>query len=201
MAAATLLAHLACSPLAGATPTPLPPPTVKSEPLPTAVQTETPESIGAELPFEAATYVYAEAGIALEFPASWTAGEPIVIGSRGTVVQLTSWERDPSVLPDEIPADGTMLQLGVMLWDPKNALDQWVAQRKMAWDGSGFEIVSEEELMLEGDWPALQFAVRTPFEESFFLLTTLDDRYLEVSGSGDLNLVSQIAATLRRSGP
>lgn len=179
-----------------------PAPVTEAPPLP--AETAAPAIIPAETPvapalsFEAAEYRDEDAGFAFDYPASWVADSaPQSGGGRGYYVQFTSWARDPNQPIDAVPAGETILQATVLLWDPTHALDQYVAQRKTAWEASGFAIVSEEELTLSGGWRALVFNVSTPDETAFFLFAELGDRYLELSGSGDLALLAEIAGTLR----
>jgi hypothetical protein len=177
------------------TATPLPtaiPPTAAptAAPLPTATPAP-------QLSFEAATYRDESAGFELDYPASWTADPPIIGGDRGYFSQLTSWERTPGELPDEIPADGTIMTINVLLWDPKNALEQYVDHFKGNWSNSGFEIVTEEGWDVDENWRAVQFLIRAPDQHSLYLLTTIGERYLVLSGTGDIQLLSEIARTLR----
>lgn len=89
------------------------------------------------------------------------------------------------------------MDVNVLLWDPKNDLDAYIAVRKQAWSASGFDILSEEETMLTGEWRAARFWIQAPEEQAFFLITTLGERYLVLSGSGDLKLLDEISRTLR----
>ncbi|NIM93660.1 MAG: hypothetical protein GTO18_08105 [Anaerolineales bacterium] len=92
------------------------------------------------------------------------------------------------------------MSINVLLWDPKNALDEFVNVQKQAWDASTFDIPLEEEWVLPGDWRASRFLVRTPEEEVFYLITTIGERYILISGTGDLDLLEEIARTLRPIG-
>lgn len=170
-------------------PTPVPPTGI-----PQPAVTKTPSV----LPFEAAVYRDESAGFELDYPLNWSADMPLVGGDRGYFAQITSWPRSPGELPDEIPEDGTILSINVLLWDPKNDLQAYIDTRKQAWSASGFEIQSEQEIVLDGDWPALTFRVDTPDQTTFFLITTIDNQYLVLSGSGDLEAVQTISRTLRR---
>ena len=83
-------------------------------------------------------------------------------------------------------------------WDPKNDLEAFVNQRKLAWGASGISILSEERLTLAGDRPSAQFTVQgVDGSQAFFLLTTNGENYLVLSGDGDLGLLADIAHTLR----
>jgi hypothetical protein len=68
-----------------------------------------------------------------------------------------------------------------------------------AWSASGIQILSEEEVTLGGDQRAVVLMVRSEadLEEAFFLATLAGDEYLVLSGSGDLELLKEIALTGR----
>jgi len=154
-------------------PTPEPPPTATSTP------------VGPQLSFEPATYTSESAGFELQVPVSWTPSSEVVLGDRGSGVQFTSGGE---------PA----LDITILRWDPVNDLAAFVDSRKQAWQASGFTILSEEDLTLEGDHKAKAFVVQTSIgEQAFFLYTTLGDRYLQLGGNRDLDLLREIAGTLR----
>lgn len=163
-------------------PTALPAPTETPVPLPT---------------FETTTYRDEAAGIEFDYPAGWAfdGGES---QSRGSYVQLYSWDWKPGDPIDPLPAGETILSVTNQLWDPKNDLEAFINQRKLAWDASGISILSEERLTLSGDRPAAQFTVQAvDGAQAYFLLTTNGENYLVFSGNGDLNLLGEIARTLR----
>jgi hypothetical protein len=187
-----------CASTTSPSPTAIPPTIAPTDVAPTEMLLVTDTSV--PMSFEAATYKDESAGFELDYPSFWTADPPQVGGDRGYFAQLTSWERTPGELPEDIPDGGTILSVNVLLWDPKNALDAYIDVRKQAWAASGFEILSEEEWTLAGEWRAFQFRIQTPEDESFFLITTIGERYLVLSGSGDLDLLAEIARTLRPLG-
>ena len=83
-------------------------------------------------------------------------------------------------------------------WDPKNDLEAFIAQRKLAWESSGTALLSEERITLNGDWPAAEFIAQgVDGVLSYFLFTTIGEQYLTLSGNGDLALLAEIAHTLR----
>ena len=169
----------------------LPLPSSTSEPTHTSEPTQPPIS------FDAATYRDEAAGFEFDYPAGWAfdGGEK---QSRGYYVQFYSWNWQPGDVVEVIPAGETVLSLIVNLWDPKNDLEAYLDQRKLAWDSSGIEVLSEERVTLNGEWPAAQFIVQgADGLQSFSLFTTLGDQYLTLSGSGDLDLLAEIAHTLR----
>lgn len=144
--------------------------------------------------FDSQPYINEQAGFALDIPTGWTTNE-VVAGSRGTQVQFLSKPElaDAAVIPDgETRVNATIYQ-----WDPKNDLAAYVEQRKAAWEASGFSILEEQEYTLELGLPAVVFTIRTPETQSMVLLAALGDRYLEISGEGNLELVREIALRLR----
>ena len=143
------------------------------------------------------TYRDDEAGFEFDYPAGW-AFDPGEHQSRGYYVQFYSWDWKPGDPIDPLPAGGTILSVTVQRWDPKNDLEAFVNQRKLAWGASGISILSEERLTLAGDRPSAQFTVQgVDGSQAFFLLTTNGENYLVLSGDGDLGLLADIAHTLR----
>ena len=69
----------------------------------------------------------------------------------------------------EIPVGETLLTVNVLLWDPKNALDEYVNHFKTNWSASGSEIVTEKGRDIDEDWRAVQFVIRAPDQETFYL--------------------------------
>jgi hypothetical protein len=187
----------ACSQKATSSPTVLPSPQISttSAPTPTQVPSEAPTA--AAPAFVPATYRDDGAGFELEYPSSWTADAPQAGGDRGYFAQITSWSRVPGELPEFVPEGETILSITVLQWDPKNALDEFIATRKQGWEASGFEILQEEEWTLKEDWKAVKFVIQSPEEPAFYLITTIGNRYLVLSGTGDLDILSEIGGTLR----
>lgn len=142
-----------------------------------------------------------QAGFELAYPADWVADPPMVGGDRGYFAQITSWTRQPGTLPDEIPLDGTIVTISVLRWDPVNALEQFVETRLTGWESSGWQVSVQEDLLLAEDWPAVYFLLVGPETQSVYLMTTIGERYLVISGSGDLEMVRSIASSLRSSMP
>ncbi|HMB22256.1 MAG TPA: hypothetical protein VKP08_05485, partial [Anaerolineales bacterium] len=152
---------------------------------------------GAKLPaasFDAQTYIDEKFGFAFEYPSSWTVTEPTG-GERGTQVQFLS---SPDIAnAATLPEGATRVSATVYNWDPKNDLAAYVAQRKTAWEASGFTILEEQPRTLELGLSAVQFTVQTPDATSVFLFAAIGDRYLELSGEGDLDLVKEIVQRVR----
>lgn len=147
--------------------------------------------------FPKATYQDTTNNFEFDYPAGWAfdSGEH---QSRGYYVQFYSWDWHPDDPIDSPPPEGTVLAVTVQFWDPKNDLEAFTNQRKLAWDSSGISILSEEQLFLAGDRPAVQFTVQgIDGSQGFFLLTTNGENYLVLSGNGDLSLLAEIARTLR----
>jgi hypothetical protein len=155
------------------------------------------ETEAAALSFEPETYSDPSAGFEFDYPAGWTVG-PVQQYSRGGITAFTSWARPTDVFPDEAPPGETRMDATVQLWDPTGDLEAFVGQRRGAWDASGIAVVSEETLTLEDGRPAMTFVVQgTDGAQAFFFLTTIGDKYLVLSGSGDLALLAEIARTVR----
>jgi len=150
-----------------------------------------------ELSFEAATYRNPSAGFEFDYPAGWAVG-PDEQYSRGGITAFSSWDRPTDVLPGATPPGETRLDVTVQLWDPKGDLKAFLDQRQSAWDGSGIRVISEERWNLADGRQAAAFVVEgsdgTP---AYFFLTTIGDRYLVLSGEGDLALLAEIAHTVR----
>ena len=167
---------------------------VTGEPTALPIPTETPVPVP---PFEAITYRDEASGFEFDYPAGWAfdGGEG---GSRGSYVQFYSWDWNPGDPIDPLPVGETILSVTNQLWDPKNDLEAFINQRKLAWDASAISILSEERLTLAGDRSAAEFTVQAvDGAQAYFLLTTNGENYLVLSGSGDLNLLSEVAQTLR----
>ena len=147
-------------------------------------------------PFEAAVYRDEAAGFELDYPAGWTVVPIQRIGSRGSQGLLLS----PGTTAEALAEGGTRVGLTIYNWDPKNDLDAFVAQRKNAWEASGFLFVSQASYQLADGRPAVDFIVETPEKQQvFFSFTTVGEDYLQISAEGDLELAGEIAHTLRPS--
>ena len=153
--------------------------------------------------FEAQTYVNEEAGFALDYTAGWTVNEQVV-GPRGTHTcpgvrcQGVQFLSSPDLAEAAtLPASATRLDATIYQWEPKNDLAAFVANQKTAWEASGFPILEEEQRILELGLPAVQFTVQTPEAQVIFLIAALGDRYLVLSGEGNLELVKEIVGRLR----
>jgi hypothetical protein len=145
-------------------------------------------------PFEAQTYIDEKNGFAFDYPNGWTVSEPMG-GERGSQVQFLSSPDLANMAT--LPEGATRLSATVYDWDPKNDLTAYVAHWKSIWSDPGFKVLEEEQLVLEQGLPAVQFTVQSSNETTVFLITALKDRYLVLSGEGDLELVKEIVGRLR----
>jgi hypothetical protein len=161
---------------------------VTLEPAVPSMPTETPVPA-----FDASTYRDESANFEFDYPSDWSLDPSSQIGPRGAQALLTS----PGTTAETLAEGGSRLAITTYLWDPKNDLDAYIAQHKLSWNASGFTILSEEQWTLAGDRRAAAYVITTPEEQSFFMLTIIGDDYLVLSGNGDLNLLSEIAKTLR----
>ena len=150
-----------------------------------------------ELFFPKVTYQDTTNNFEFDYPASWVLddGEQ---HSRGYYVQFYSWDWQPGEIIETTPLRETILSVTVNYWDPKNDLEAFVNQRKLALDSSGNSILTEERLTLTSDRPAVQFTLQgIDGTQSYFLFSTAGEQYLTFSGSGDLGTLAEIAHSMR----
>jgi hypothetical protein len=163
-------------------------PTAESEP------TLPPPTAGAALPFEPATYRDEANGFELDYPSEWSLDPNSVVGTRATQAQLLS----PGTTAEVLAQGGSRLSIVVYDWDPKGDLGAYVAQRRLAWDSSGFRVMNGSMTTLVDGRPVADFFIEPPGGSlSYFLLTPVGDRYLQLAGEGDLALIETVARTLR----
>ncbi len=150
--------------------------------VPSIAPTDTP--MEPQLSFEAVTYQDKDAGFAFEHPSDWGIGFQET-QSRGYVVQLQD-------------ANGPRLDVVVLLWDPKGDLPAFLEVRKTAWESSDISIQEEQTITLANGQEAVYYVVEgRDGDQGFFFFTTLYDRYLQLSGSDDIALLTEIAQTVR----
>jgi hypothetical protein len=197
-----MLLATACAPATTSVPTEsIVVPTVTEEPTaaPTSVATESP--VNPKLPaasFDAETYINEEVGFALDYPAGWTVNESIV-GDRGSQIQFLS---SPKIAESAVLPEGTSRVTAVINdWDPKNDLPAYIAHWKTDWESSGFTVVEEQPLVLDLGLDAVQFTLKTPASSAVVLITALGDKYLVLTGEGDLELTKEIVQRLRPISP
>jgi len=187
----------ACAAPSAAVPTAEPTPLATEPPATEPPLAEPTATVPAGPSFEAVTYRDGTSGFEFDYPAGWIVG-PVEQYSRGGITAFTSWDRPADVLPDETPAGETRLDATVQLWDPKGDLPAFVEQRMTAWAASSIEVLSQEGWVLSDGRPARAFVVAgSDGAQGYFFFTTLGDNYLVLSGSGDLDLLAEIARTVR----
>jgi hypothetical protein len=182
----------ACSPTAvNVTSAPTVPAVISTDtPLPTI----TPEPVTSAPSFTAATYRDETAGFELDYPADWTVDPSSQIGVRGAQALLLS----PGTTLEALAEGGSRLAIMTYMWDPKHDLSAYVAQRMTAWEASGFAVTAEETWTLTDGRQVQSFTVQSPGQPpAFFVLTTIGEDYLQLSGEGDLALIEEIVHTLR----
>lgn len=161
-------------------------PTQQPTDLPTEAPSATAESTSTPIKtsFEGVTYRDDTAGFALGYPIDWGIGFKET-QSRGEIVQLQD-------------ASGPRLDIVVLRWDPKQDLPAFLDVRRIAWDNSAIKVQEEQPMTLANGQEAVRFVVEGQDGDlGFFFFTTLGDRYLQLSGGGDLDLLKEIAQTVR----
>jgi hypothetical protein len=164
---------------------------------PTATLQPTEPPANPKLPatsFESETYINEEFGFALDYPAGWTVNESI-LGDRGSQVQFVSAPELAEV--GVLPEGASRVTAVIYNWDPKNDLPAYIANWKTAWESSGFTIMEEIPLVLDLGLNAVQFTIKTPDSTAIVLVTALRDRYLVLTGEGNLELAREIMGRLR----
>lgn len=183
----------------GATPETLPAPAspivVPSRP----AETDIPTPLAPDTDFESVIYLDPILGIELDYPKGWFV-EVAHVGGRAGQAQISSWQHAPGDAVTDRPAGTTLVNVTVFQWEPQNDLAAFVSQRRLAWESSGFPVLSEEAVTLKDGWPAVTLLVQFPEGQVFYLITYVGASYVEVSGDGDLDLVRRIAFTLRPMG-
>ena len=159
--------------------------------VPVMVVTETPAPV---LSFDAAIFREESAGIELSYPSGWTVSPREVIGERGAQQALLS----PGSTLEQVADGGTRIIFVTYQWDPKNDLDAYITQRKLAWEASGFKTLGEEEFMLDDGRRVVIFTMETSEgNQVLFALLNAGEDYLQVSGDGDRNLAMEIIRTIK----
>lgn len=152
------------------------------QPQPTAVPTQ-------QFSFSPAFYQEESAGIQLAYPSDWTISPHERIGERGAQAALLS----PGSSLEQVAAGGARIILTTYTWDPKNDLDAYIAQRKTAWEASGFKVSGEDQFTLVDTRLVKIFTVETTGDEkALFAFTNAGDDYLQLFGDGDLALCEGI---------
>lgn len=190
-----IILSASCSPAPVKEETPLPAPVEIGMPVPST--DGGPAPVATEMVVtEVTTRVDEAYGYQFDYPSAWML-DAVVPGSRAPGgYQLTSWTHEPGMISEVAPG-GTVMNIWIQLWDPKADLAAFVEQRKSAWEASGIAIVSEEDLTLANGESAKEFVIESAGHSSYMLLTVLGENYLVASGDGDLELVRQVARSLR----
>jgi hypothetical protein len=137
------------------------------------------------LSFEPTTYRDELAGFEFDHPRSWTLAYQERQG-RGYVVGLCAQ-----------PPDRSCVQVTMMQWEPDN-LDSYASKQEGSWLSAGNAIVSREEWTLAEGHRAIRYLIQNRSgERNLILLTTIGEQYLLLSGSSDLDLLAEIAQTVR----
>jgi hypothetical protein len=156
---------------------------------PTPTETPTPS-------FEPAVYVDEFGRFEISYPMGWVLNDG-ESGTRGSYIQLMSWQPEAG-FSGEIPEGESLLQIAVYLWDPQHDLDARLAMRRTAFEASGNVILEENEVTLLSGQPAVRMIVQdTAGKPSVFLFAVLGDDYVELSGTGDIELLDQIIGTFK----
>lgn len=151
------------------------------------------ESAVPELSFEALIFQDNAAGIRLLYPEDWVIISRQEEGDRGAQAAMLS----PGTTLNQLAEGGTRLSLLYHQWDPKGDLDAYVAQRKLAWEASGFQVIDEEDISLADDRKLIIFSVETTENTrvvSAFLVA--GEEYLEINADGNIDLALEIIHTI-----
>ena len=178
-------------------PAPAPTAAVPTIPVVISSPTPTPEPTAVPLSFTPATYKVEAEGFELDYPAGWTSVPLVQVGSRGSQGQLFS----PGTSAETLAPGGSRVGITVYLWEPKSDLASYVTHRRTAWESGGFSIVKESKGDLVDGRKYMSFVVQaSDKQQAFFLFTGLGEKYLEISGDGNLALVEEIARSMRPLG-
>lgn len=143
--------------------------------------------------FSAAEYREESAGLIIYYPVDWSVSPREQIGERGAQAALLS----PGSTLEQVAEGGSRIMITTYTWDPKNDLKAYVDQRRVAWEASGFEILSEESLTLSDDRMVELFRVKnSEGGEVLFAFTNAGEDYLQMFGEGDLDLCAEIIRSM-----
>lgn len=128
------------------------------------------------------------------YPAGWMlSGDQG--GSRGSYVQLTSWQHDPAGF-SEIPEGETVVQVAIYQWDPTGDLPARIEMRRSALLASGNVIVEETPVAYPNGPSGVRMLIEdTNGDLSVLVFLLLGDDYLELSGLGNAELADEILGT------
>jgi hypothetical protein len=144
--------------------------------------------------FVPATYRDEVHGFEIDYPSDWSVDPDTQVGTRGSQAQLFS----PGTTAEMLAEGGSRLSIVILDWDPQGDLGAFVAQRRLAWDASEFEVRDGSLRQLVDGRPASDFFIQSPGGElAYFMLTTNGTQYLQLAGEGDLGLLESVVRTLR----
>jgi hypothetical protein len=146
-----------------------------------------------QLSFVPATYRDEAGKFAFEYPADWSTDPEQVIGSRGSQTLFLS----PGSTVETLAEGGSRVVLMRYDWDPKNDLAARLAQRKVAWEASGFVILEESTRQMADGREIVDLLIQTTDgTQVLYSLAVIGDQYLELSAEGNLQLGQEVLGTL-----
>jgi hypothetical protein len=152
-----------------------------------AAPAPTPTSLQPTLTFDSASYTDDETGFTFEYPVEWEVAAQPEEYARGQIIQFFVGEEP-------------VLTVSKLLWDPRNDLAAYTDYQVTAWLNSEVEILSDENLTLDDGSEARRFIIEgIDGVRSLFMVTELGDRYLVISGTGDLDVLTQVSGSLMLS--
>jgi hypothetical protein len=121
-------------------------------------------------------------GTATSEPVSTSTGEP-------------DSEGDGQELP---PANGSQLIVEVLAWEPANNLNAYRDHWLQVWESEG-KVVADQQVwnINQKRWAVFYMVRDAEGEVTFYFITGLRDKYLVLTGYGDLNVLIQIARSTR----
>ncbi len=160
------------------------PATEISAPTATSSPTLPPTEVPLALSFSPTWFRDEQIGFAFQYPDEWQVSDFAEQYSRAIIRQL---EKEGEVV----------LQITAYRWDPTGALPEYLDQRRLAWESSGLDIASEEMLTLASGQSAAAISLNTlEGDQAYFFYVPIDEYYLELAGSGDIDLLAEVASTL-----
>ena len=164
-------------------------------PTPEPTPTTNPER---QLSFESQLFRDNIAGFELDYPSSWSEGYGEQ-QSRGYFQTYFSWDPAVSDSIEFVPEGGTYMQIVVYIWEPTNDLDAFVAWQSQSLEGSGNELLSKEEITLSDGESGVMVLRRSAdgSKEFFSFWMAIGERYLSITGEGDLALLTEIVYSVR----
>jgi hypothetical protein len=171
--------------------------TVQATQFPVATQVATRAATAVTLSFESVVYADPGGRFQLSYPVGWMADDSQG-GSRGSYVQITSWQHESGGF-NEVPANGSVVQIALYLWDPVGDHGARLEMRRNNFLSSGNVILEENDVVFPGGQIGTRLLLQdTDGNLSVIFLTVVADEYLELSGLGpDILLLDEIIGTFR----